>query len=135
MATDTEIVLRLILAAIAGGIIGFERKAVHKPAGIRTHMLVSTGAALFTLVSTTAFATADPSRIAAGIVTGIGFLGAGTIFRSKDHIKGLTTAASLWSVAAIGLSIAVGLYLISVVSVILIILILELNKIEYFKEL
>ena len=95
MIAESEVILRLILAAVAGGIIGFERKTFHKPAGIRTHMLVSTGAALFTLVSTTAFTETDPSRIAAGIVTGIGFLGAGTIFRAKDTVKGLTTAASL----------------------------------------
>ena len=135
MVAETEVILRLIFAAIAGGIIGFERKTVNKPAGIRTHMLVSFGAALFASVSLTAFGDTDPSRIAAGIVTGIGFLGAGTIFRSKDHVKGLTTAASMWAVAAIGLSIAVGLYLISVVAVILVFLILKLNTIAFFRNL
>jgi len=136
MVSESEIVLRLVLAAIAGGIIGFERKYVHKPAGIRTHMLVSIGAALFTLVSTTSFFSgADPSRIAAGIVTGIGFLGAGTIFRDENKVQGLTTAASLWAVAAVGLTIAAGLYLVSMVSVMLIILILQLNKLSYFREL
>jgi len=135
MAAESEIILRLVLAAVAGGIIGFEREKVHKPAGMRTHMLVSTGAALFMLASVTAFIEFDPLRVAAGIVTGIGFLGAGTIFRAKDHVTGLTTAASLWAVAAVGLSIAVGLYLISFVSVILILIILQLNKIAYFREL
>lgn len=133
MVAESEMVLRLVLAAIAGGIVGYERKKVHKPAGMRTHMLVSTGAALFTLVSISYFA--DSARIVGGIVTGIGFLGAGTIFRSKDSIKGLTTAASLWAVAAVGIGIAVGLYFISVVSVILIMIILGLNKIAYFREL
>lgn len=133
MVAESEMVLRLVLAAIAGGIVGYERKKVHKPAGMRTHMLVSTGAALFTLVSISYFA--DSARIVGGIVTGIGFLGAGTIFRSKDSIKGLTTAASLWAVAAVGIGIAVGLYLISVASVILIMIILGLNKIAYFREL
>ena len=133
MVAESEIILRLILAAIVGGVIGFERKAVHKPAGIRTHMLVSTGSALFALVSITTFA--DPSRIAAGIVTGIGFLGAGTIFRAKNHVEGLTTAASLWTAAAVGLAMAVGLYLIGFVSVILVILILQLYKIDYLREL
>jgi len=133
MVAESEMVLRLVLAAIAGGIVGYERKKVHKPAGMRTHMLVSTGAALFTLVSISHFA--DSARIVGGIVTGIGFLGAGTIFRSKDSIKGLTTAASLWAVAAVGIGIAVGLYLISVASVILIMIILGLNKIAYFREL
>ena len=136
MISESEIVLRLFLSAIAGGIIGFERKYVHKPAGIRTHMLVSIGATLFALISTTSFFSgADPSRIAAGIVTGIGFLGAGTIFRSENRVQGLTTAASLWAVAAVGLTIAAGLYLISAVAVLLIILTLQLNKLSYFREL
>ncbi len=135
MVAESEMILRLVIAAIAGGIIGFERKTVHKPAGIRTHMLVSTGAALFTLVSITFFADTGSARIVGGIVTGIGFLGAGTIFRAKDQVKGLTTAASLWAVAAIGISIAVGFYLIGGVTVILILLILQLNKINYFREL
>jgi len=135
MVAETEVILRLVLAAIAGGIIGFERKSVNKPAGIRTHMLVSFGAALFASVSLAAFGDTDPSRIAAGIVTGIGFLGAGTIFRSKDHVKGLTTAASMWAVAAIGLSIAVGLYLISIVAIIIVYLTLKLNTIAYFRNL
>jgi|TARA_B100001971_G_C18122146_1_gene500025 putative Mg2+ transporter-C (MgtC) family protein len=135
MVAESEIILRLVLAAIAGGIIGYERKTVNKPAGIRTNMLVSTGAALFTLISLTAFGNTDPTRIAAGIVTGIGFLGAGTIFRAKDQVRGLTTAASLWAVAAIGLSIAVGLYLLSAVAVVLILIILQLNKISFLREL
>ena len=134
MVAETEVILRLVLAAIAGGIIGYERKTSNKPAGIRTLMLISFGAALFASISTSAFSSADPSRIAAGIVTGIGFLGAGTIFRAKDHVKGLTTAASMWVVAAIGLSISVGLYLLSAVSVILVIVILQLNKIKFLRE-
>ncbi len=124
-----------MFAALAGGIIGFERKTVHKPAGIRTHMLVCIGAALFVMVSTTAFENSDPTRLAAGILTGIGFLGAGTIFRAKDHVKGLTTAASLWAVAAIGLAISVGLYFISGFATLLVITTLQLNKINYFREL
>ena len=135
MIAETEVILRLVLAAIAGGIIGYERKTYNKPAGIRTLMLISFGAALFASISTSAFSSADPSRIAAGIVTGIGFLGAGTIFRAKDHVKGLTTAASMWVVAAIGLSISVGLYLLSAVSVILVIVILQLNKIKFLREI
>jgi len=135
MVAETEVILRLILAALAGGIIGYERKTSNKPAGIRTLMLISFGAALFASISTSAFSSADPSRIAAGIVTGIGFLGAGTIFRAKDHVKGLTTAASMWVVAAIGLSIAVGLYLLSGVAVILVIIILQLNKIKFLREI
>jgi putative Mg2+ transporter-C (MgtC) family protein len=134
MVTDTDILLRLIIAAIAGGLIGFERSAANKPAGLRTLMLVCFGATLFTIVNITAFADADPSRIAAGIVTGIGFLGAGTIFRAEDHVKGLTTAASMWAVAAIGIAVGLGEYVITAVATVLVILILQLGRIEFFKE-
>ncbi len=135
MAIEIEILLRLVFAAIAGGLVGIERRTVHKPAGIRTLMLVALGAALFTVISTISFTNADPSRIAAGIVTGIGFLGAGTIFRAKDHIKGLTTAASMWAVAAIGLAAGLGEYILMVVATLLVILILQLNKIKALREL
>ena len=134
MISDSEILLRLVIAAFIGGIIGFERLRVHKPAGLRTHMLVTMGAALFTILSIGVFAE-DPARIIAGIVTGIGFLGAGTIFRSKDHIKGLTTAASLWAVSAVGIGVGLGEYFLVGVSTILILLVLELNRIEFFREI
>jgi len=134
MIFEIEVVLRLILAAIMGGIIGFERKRVHKPAGIRTLMLVSMGSALFTIVSTTILLNQDPSKIIAGIVTGIGFLGAGTIFREKDSVKGLTTAASMWAVAAIGITAGLGEYFLMVISTLLIIAILQLNKIKVLRE-
>ena len=134
MAAEIEIMLRLALAAIAGGIIGFEREKVHRPAGMRTHMLVCFGAALFLLISTQILPD-EAARVMAGVATGIGFLGAGTIFKAKNEVHGLTTAASVWTVAALGISIAAGLYLISFVSVVLILLILELNKIPYFREL
>lgn len=131
---DTEILLRLLLAVVVGGIIGYERKRLHKPAGLRTHMLVSMGAALFTIVSITSFSNVDPSRVVAGIVTGIGFLGAGTIFREKDTIKGLTTAASLWAVAAIGITVGIGEYAIMAAATVLVIIILQLNKIKFLRE-
>ncbi|MBU90662.1 magnesium transporter MgtC [Candidatus Woesearchaeota archaeon] len=132
---DPEILLRLVIAVVAGGLIGFERKKVNKPAGIRTLMIVGMGAALFTVVSITAFANADPARIAAGIVTGIGFLGAGTIFRSKDTVTGLTTAASMWAVGAIGLAAGLGEYVLVTAATILVVLILQLNKIKFLREL
>jgi|TARA_Y100000310_G_scaffold208085_1_gene208587 putative Mg2+ transporter-C (MgtC) family protein len=135
MVIDTEILLRLFIAVVVGGIIGYERRKVHKPAGLRTHMLVCLGASLFTVVGITAFSSADPSRVVAGIVTGIGFLGAGTIFRAKDTVKGLTTAASLWAVAAIGITVGLGEYVIMTTATVLVILILQLNKIEYFREI
>ena len=132
---DTDILLRLVIAAVAGGIIGFERKKVNKPAGIRTLMLVSVGAALFTIVSVEAFTEGDPSKIIAGIVTGIGFLGAGTIFRAENRVKGLTTAASMWAVAAIGITAGLGEYTLMVVTTILVYFILQLNKIKVLREI
>jgi putative Mg2+ transporter-C (MgtC) family protein len=115
-----ETFLRLAVAAVLGGVIGLERELDEKAAGLRTHMLVSAGSALFTLVSAYGFADIlavsgsqvlvrlDPSRIAAQIVTGIGFLGAGVIFRQGFTVRGLTTAASLWLVAAIGMASGAG---------------------------
>ncbi|MFH1587361.1 MAG: MgtC/SapB family protein, partial [Candidatus Diapherotrites archaeon] len=98
---EPELILKLILAVILGGLIGLDRELKGRPAGLRTHVLVCVGATLFTIISMSFMATSDPARIAAGIVTGIGFLGAGAIFRSDDHIKGLTTAADLWVIAAV----------------------------------
>jgi putative Mg2+ transporter-C (MgtC) family protein len=103
---------RLILAAILGGAIGWERQHAHKPAGLRTNILICMGAALLTDLSVhvarAATGPADPGRIAAQIVTGMGFLGAGTIIQSRGNVTGLTTAATLWVVAAIGMSVGFG---------------------------
>jgi putative Mg2+ transporter-C (MgtC) family protein len=115
-----EVILRIVLAAALGGAIGLERELREREAGLRTHMLVSVGAALFTMVSAYAwtdwrFSTQeglvfDPTRIAAQVVTGIGFLGAGAIIRQGLSVRGLTTAATLWVVAAIGMAAGVGYY-------------------------
>jgi putative Mg2+ transporter-C (MgtC) family protein len=115
-----EALLRLALAATLGGLIGFERELREREAGLRTHMLVAMGSALFTIVSAYGFhdflasgqsvVRADPTRIAAQIVTGIGFLGAGAIIRQGLSVRGLTTAATLWVVAAIGLAAGAGYY-------------------------
>ena len=129
-----DIFLRLVLAVIAGGLIGLEREVVHKPAGIRTHMLVSLGSALFVLVTIETLPN-EAARIIAGIATGIGFLGAGTIFRSKSEVHGLTTAASIWAVSGVGIAIGFGYYLMTVVAVVLILIVLQLNKSEFFKKL
>ena len=116
MLTDSQIILRLVLAAVLSGLVGFEREMHGRAAGFRTHILVCVGATLITMVSMylaeiyQGIATVDPSRIAAQIVTGVGFLGAGTILRSKASVKGLTTAASLWTVAGIGLALGCGFY-------------------------
>ncbi|HDO42169.1 MAG TPA: MgtC/SapB family protein [Candidatus Bathyarchaeota archaeon] len=112
-----ENILRLILAVILGMIVGFERELAHKPAGLRTHMLVCLGSCLFTVISLE-FA-ADPARIASGIVAGIGFIGAGAIIAEPDRVVGITTAASLWMTAAIGLTIGVGNYVLAAVAVLL----------------
>jgi putative Mg2+ transporter-C (MgtC) family protein len=101
--------MRLIVAAVLSGLVGFERETRQKAAGLRTHMLVGLGAALFTLVGAYAFESDDPSRVAAQVVTGIGFLGAGAIFREGVTVIGLTTAAGLWAVAAIGMTAGTGL--------------------------
>ncbi|MBI4286903.1 MAG: MgtC/SapB family protein [Chloroflexi bacterium] len=109
--TDVDIVIRLLVAAGLGGLVGYERYLAEKPAGLRTNILVCTGAALFTAASLYAFGPlADTSRVAAGIVVGVGFLGAGSIMRRGGEVTGLTTAATIWVVAAIGLVIGVGLY-------------------------
>lgn len=131
---DYEIFVRIVVAAVAGGLIGLERKASHKPAGTRTQMLISIGAALFMII-TISSDNGDPSRIIAGIVTGIGFLGAGAIFQSKDGVYGLTTAASIWTTAAIGIIAGMGEYILTLVATLIVLLILQLNKIDFFREL
>lgn len=124
-ASDVVIIVRMVLATILGMLIGVEREQRHKPAGIRTHALVSLGSCIFTILSMGFTGTnADPSRIAAGIVTGIGFLGGGAIFRSKKHSAGLTTAASIWIAAAIGLATGLGEYAIAICATIIALLLL-----------
>jgi putative Mg2+ transporter-C (MgtC) family protein len=113
---ELDMVLRLLIAAVIGGLIGFQRERAAKPAGFRTHLLVCVGAALFTIASIYGFryGSYDPSRVAAGIAVGIGFLGAGTILRGGRGVIGLTTAATIWAVAAIGLALGAGLYAVAV---------------------
>jgi len=113
--SNLDMVARLLLATLLTGLIGFEREATGKAAGLRTHAMVGFGAAMFTMVSITGFEAGDPARVAAQIVTGIGFLGAGAIWRSEDRVRGLTTAAGLWAVAAIGMGIGAGLLLLGTV--------------------
>ena len=121
--TLTEQVIRLLLAAAMGAIIGLERDITSKPAGIRTHMLVSLGACVFTLVSVSEFPL-DAAKIAGGIVSGIGFLGAGAIIGGQDGVHGLTTAAGIWITAAVGLAVGTGSYVIAAVSTLLVVVIL-----------
>ena len=128
MPIELEMVLRLLLAAALGAIIGYQRERAGKPAGLRTHILICEGSALFTVASFYAFgAGADPSRIAAGIVAGIGFLGAGAIIRREGElVGGLTTAATIWMIAAIGLAAGAGLYLVSAVATVVVLIALLL---------
>ncbi len=125
-ALQLELVGRMALALVIGFIIGLERKASGHPAGERTHALVSLGSATFTIVSIYAFPVGDPGRVAAQIVTGLGFLGAGIIFRGREsfEVHGLTTAAGIWAVGAIGMTIGAGLYLIGICSATLLLLVL-----------
>lgn len=135
--TEWESLIRLGLAAVLGGIIGYERETLDKSAGLRTHMLVSLGAALFMVASilivqdfteANTESRLDPTRIGSTIVTGIGFLGGGIIFRQEDRVHGLTTAAGLWVAAAIGLSCGAGYYIIASGSAVLTIVILGLIR-------
>lgn len=130
MFTAFEIMQRLILAVVLGGLIGLERELRRCTAGLRTHILVAMGSCLIMLISLYVFdiykdkVAGDPARIAAGVITGIGFLGAGAIIRSGADIRGLTTAASLWIVAAVGLGVGCGFYLGSTFAAIIAFLVL-----------
>lgn len=132
MLTTWEMITRLLLASILGSLIGFERERLSWAAGLRTHMLVCVSSCLLMIVSAYGFADVlghdhvelDPSRIAAQVVTGIGFLGAGSILLRGEIVRGLTTAASLWSVAAIGLAVGGGLYMAAAASTVIILIIL-----------
>lgn len=137
-----EIVLRLLLAAIFGALIGLERERKHWAAGLRTHMMVCVGACLIMIVSAFGFSDIlgtphvdlDPSRIAAQVVSGIGFIGAGAILFSKQEtIRGITTASGIWTVAAIGLATGSGLYFAACITTLIALIILwALQPLEYF---
>lgn len=126
-ATYMELTIRLMLALLLGGAIGIEREYRAKEAGFRTHFLVALGSALFCLVSQFGFGVdlKDSSRVAAQVVSGIGFLGAGTIIFQKNVVRGLTTAAGLWVTAAIGLACGTGMYLAAVLTTAMVLLGLE----------
>ncbi len=128
MPDELEMILRVVAALILGGIIGYQRERADKAAGVRTLAMIATGAALITVVSVYGFGD-DQARIAAGIVTGIGFLGAGSIIRRGEGlVEGLTTAATIWAAAGIGLAAGAGLYLIAAVTTVLVLLVLMLNR-------
>ncbi len=130
MISQSEIMLRLFAAILFGGLIGLERESHKRPAGFRTHILVCVGSALIMIISQYAFLEFsgklgyDPGRIAAQVISGIGFLGAGTILREGSSVKGLTTAASLWVVAGIGLAVGTGFYVPGAVTTGLVVVVL-----------
>lgn len=132
MLPHWELITRLLIAALLGSFIGFEREYFHKAAGLRTHMIVCLGSCLFMIVSMFGFKDLDgvagvgldPSRVAAQVVSGIGFLGAGAILLRGKFVAGITTAASIWTVAAIGLAVGGGLYIESIAATVIIMIIL-----------
>ena len=133
---DVQIFFRVILACLLGCIIGWERER-HRhivSAGIRTYGAIALGSCVFGILSYYV-TTADPSRIAAQVVTGIGFLGGGIIFRQGDYVTGLTTAATLWATASVGLAIAFGLYLVGFLITLLIYLLLYLPRLNWWKKI
>lgn len=133
MSTDFEIIIRFLLAILWGGIVGAEREYKGKAAGFRTTIMISFGACFFTIMSIAIGGDANPDRIASNIVTGLGFLCAGVIFKSDNHINGITTAATVWAVAAVGMGIGGGYYIASASGSLLILFILLI--LPYFQKI
>lgn len=131
MDMDIEIIIRFLLAALWGGLVGAEREYRSKSAGFRTMIMISIGACFFTMMSAFIGAGNNPDRIASNIVTGIGFLGAGVIFRGENKVNGITTAATIWAVAAVGMGIGAGKYFAAGCASILILVVLAL--LSYFE--
>lgn len=130
---DLTIFGQICLAVVLGSILGWQRERWGKSAGPRTYALVTAGAALFTILSLTVFTT-NTAPVAAGIVTGIGFLGAGIIMQKEGHIEGLTTAAGLWMTAAIGMTIGAERYLLAVLITFLILIVFMFNDAKFYKH-
>jgi putative Mg2+ transporter-C (MgtC) family protein len=124
MSQEVEMILRVLLAAALGAVVGAQREWSGKQAGVRTLPLISMGAAIFSIVSGIGFIGGDPTRIAAGVVTGVGFLGAGAILHREGGVEGLTTAASIWAVAGIGLLVGTGMYVLAVIVTVISLIIL-----------
>jgi putative Mg2+ transporter-C (MgtC) family protein len=130
MLADSQLIMRLVLSVVLSGMIGLERQLHKRTAGLRTHILVSLGSCLIMLTSIYVFdiykgvANVDPARIAAGVITGIGFLGAGTIIRENEGVRGLTTAASLWVVAGIGLAVGCGFKRAAIYTTVIVVIVL-----------
>ncbi len=127
--------LRALVAALLGAFIGWEREQHGREAGIRTYAAVSLGACVFGLVSAHVIGASDPTRIAAGVVTGVGFLGAGVILREQGRVAGLTTAATIWATASVGLAIAYGMYLLGVLTALIIFGLLALHHLPAWHKI
>jgi len=130
LSFEIELVVRLVLGFILSAVVGLEREVSLKPAGLRTHILVGLGSTLLTILSLHAFPESDSARVAASIVVGIGFLGAGTIIKTEQKVIGLTTAATLWIVSSIGIASGSGLYLLAITVTILSFIVLRLTIFE-----
>lgn len=135
LETDIHMLMRVIIASLLGAFIGWERERHGISAGIRTYGAICLGACVFGIVSLNVMGGADPSRIAAQVATGIGFLGGGVIFRQDKYVSGLTTAATLWATAALGLTVAFGMYMIAVLTSIIIYLMLYLPRLHWWKNI
>lgn len=122
-------ILNIMVAMLLGALIGYERERLHKPAGLRTHMMVSVSSALLVIVAIEQFPS-EVARVVAGMITGIGFLGAGSIMSSNKNVHGLTTAASVWMICIIGITAGMGMYQLSVMVTVLTFLILRFGVIE-----
>jgi putative Mg2+ transporter-C (MgtC) family protein len=132
---DLELLLRLVLAAALGYLIGLERRWAGHSAGNRTFALCAMGSALFAVISEKAFPSGDPGRVAAGVVTGLGFLGAGMILKGADNeVKGLTTAAGIWTVGGVGLAAGTGEYILAIGAAILTTLLLTSERLLHIEE-
>jgi len=129
MIIEVEQITKIVLAFILSGIVGLEREVSLKPAGLRTHSLVGLGSSLLTVLSIEAFPGADTARIAASVIMGVGFIGAGTILKTEEKIVGLTTAATLWTTAAIGVTVGAGFYILAIVATVLTYISLELGRV------
>lgn len=125
---QVELTFALLLAAFLSAIIGMNRERHERPAGLRTHMLVGIGSCLFTLLSIHGFGGGDPGRVAAQILTGIGFIGAGAIIKDGNEVTGLTTAASIWAMAAIGMAVALNAWFLALVATLLVWCVLSMMR-------
>ena len=134
LQTELSIILRIITAVLLGGFIGWERERHGVSAGIRTYGAIALGSCVFGVISMS-IENADPSRVAAQVATGIGFLCGGVIFRQGDYVVGLTTAATLWATGALGLAVAFGMYHISIFTALLIFLLLYLSTLPWWKKI